>query len=121
MERGVETWFQTFSSYSIVSRGKRFYGETVRNWPKELSMTTTRTFEHFVQVLHLDGASHDRLTILKVLFWRLHVAIQRHVQNDELHVGGGHALSKVTDMKKKTSYKGPERGREMEIRTWVGR
>ena len=53
------------------------------------SQRVLHTFEHSAQVFHLDCASHDRFAILEVLVWRFHLPVQRHVQDDEFHVGGG--------------------------------
>lgn len=55
------------------------------------SQRVLHTFEQSAQVFHLDCASHDRLAMLKVLVWRLHLPVQWHVQDDEFHVGGGQA------------------------------
>ena len=80
------------------------------------------TFEHPIQVLHLNRATHDRLAILEVLVRRLHLVIQRHIQDDEFHVGGGHALISegvcIDHERTQTDVTGR---RQRGIRTWVGR
>jgi hypothetical protein len=94
-------FFQTFFSlYSLRPCGKE--SESIMNEIESCAsggdcgtvhsapQRAQHTFEHPVQVLHLNRASHHLLAIVEVLVWRLHLAVQWHVQNDEFHVGGRH-------------------------------
>lgn len=55
-------------------------------------MTRLRTFEYAIQARNFDYAPRDHLASFEALLWRLHLAAERHVQYDELHIGVRHTL-----------------------------
>ena len=96
MGRGGEIIFfsQTFFSYSWCPPWEERFNNEIGEQRSRgtMDIVIARTLERFVQVRYLDYAYRDRLAILEVLLWELHLAVQRHVEDDELHIGVGHAF-----------------------------